>query len=496
MIFRILVFLFLAAKCQANIYCDFKEDQCNWSNIYACPFKHVTEEPLAGKTGYLMLSQDTCNVAAISIPMKSEDPRFRFEYFFNGTGRAMIYVYAVFSYTGRTIIWECAANQGPKWNDVEVLIMDSFFNSLKSVIIEVNIIGDVTIAIGNIEKPKHGRIDRRCPPSKPIIKSTTTTTAKLVTTKAAIKNTSPKPETAPDNAVKNHTICDFNVDLCQWRDINHLCHFKHVKDTSLLGETGYLMLSEDTCKRATLLVRLKEFDFQLHYLMKGTGNMSLTVGVLYGFAGREPIWSCSSSQGLKWHKVDINVQLIHFDPRISVYIDAEVSGDSMIAIGNIANAGNGAKEKMCPSSAIPKIATSSAPLVTREDIAEGAGKEATQKIDIMPKLETVDEIDGPESPLIIEPDDGTEIKDTVRLDEDSERINVKLLPGAEQVQQKSSSHYVGLMGGSVVAGVLFIVIAMFSVFMYRRKTRLWRIQSTTQQENQVPYETFVNPLYK
>ena len=49
------------------------------------------------------------------------------------------------------------------------------------------------------------------------------------------------------------------------------------------------MLSKDTCKQASLMIRLKEYEFQLHYLMNGTGDMSLSVGVVYGF-----FWSRSN----------------------------------------------------------------------------------------------------------------------------------------------------------------------------------------------------------
>ncbi|CAE1325416.1 unnamed protein product [Acanthosepion pharaonis] len=214
--------------------------------------------------------------------------------------------------------------------------------------------------------------------------------------------------------------------------------------------------------------------------------MSLNLGVHYGFAGRYQLWSCSTSQGLKWNKVDITVQLIHFDPVVNVYIDASVSGDATIAIGNIAKAGDGSKEKQCQSRF--GNPTTSLEFSTTRRIPPG-GTTSTF-VSSSGKPISILNTNHHSKPTITT--DILQDRNYGTTDSNGKNNSVKT---DEWSQQKSHKFKRGaVIGASVAAGVLVVALTVFSIFMFKRNKRMWNIQKATNHEIETPYKGFVNQL--
>lgn len=160
---------------QSQEICDFESNLCLWSNIHPCKFTHIMNTPLAGETGYLMISKDTCKKAAVAYRKIYYIHFFQMDYFINGTGHASITVIAEYVVGGPRHVWTCRTQQGPKWNNAQIFIKDALFDQLRSIVIEAVVEGDATVAIGNISPAVNGTRETSCP-SNPATKRLNITT--------------------------------------------------------------------------------------------------------------------------------------------------------------------------------------------------------------------------------------------------------------------------------------------------------------------------------
>lgn len=156
------LFLALVTGYQCEEFCSFASDLCSWHNIHPCKFKHITNTPLAGETGYLMLSKNTCKKAAIAFKHIQYIHSFQMRYFINGTGDAYLTVIAEYVMAGPRHVWNCRNERGPNWNNAQIIVKDGIFDQLNTIIIEAVVDGDATIAIGDIKKSINNQKETSC----------------------------------------------------------------------------------------------------------------------------------------------------------------------------------------------------------------------------------------------------------------------------------------------------------------------------------------------
>lgn len=338
----------------------------------------------------------------------------------------------------------------------------------------------------------------------------------------------------------SHAICNFERHLCKWSHLYN-CHFALETEKSLLGEKGYLYLSKNICRRAGIEIPVYKYmhRFQLHYFINGTGHGKLAVYAAYTFSSRTLLWSCKLNQGLRWNKADIFVYDDSWiDSISSIDIEAIVSGDMTIAIGNISPAYSGNPLRECPKP--PKPMTRKPTTIKRthksqttrtttilsktSSIRNVSAKAETYHTDRVsykaPNTYSSEAITIQSSMTTLRASDQTEQRVSAKThhqkvtkiidvttnpegqQESTYVEGVNTLPTTdvtneadlgsfEKLESSKSKHRNLIIGSSVFAVILALVFSGFALLCYTRRIKLWNVKRANREVS-----GFSNPVYR